>query len=64
MEQDYNDIVNQLSTHSTVQGWEQLHGKYMHIERVEDTDQWKFRLTKKQMQMLKNAENFNNIFTN
>ena len=29
--------------------------------RVEDTDQWKFRLTKKQMQMLKNAENFNNF---
>ena len=63
LEQDYNNIVNKLNAHSTVQVWEQLHGKHMHIERVEDTDQWKFRLTKRQMQMLKNAENFNNIFT-
>jgi len=65
LEKDYNEIAKKiLALPQDKKGkWEKVFGTYMHAERIANSNQWKFRLTTKQMKMLKNAKQFGNLFT-
>jgi len=65
LEKDYNEIANKILAlpQDYNKAWERVFGTYMHAERIDDSDHWKFRLTTTQMKMLKNAKRFGDLFT-